>query len=82
DSWDELRRADLAFFRYSATSAGIASAVGSTLPGDPEALITSGYLAFTPIVYEDFLPVSAAGIFQSAPRRAVRSRRSARYACL
>ncbi|NNH58777.1 VOC family protein [Rhizobium laguerreae] len=65
DSWDELRRADLAFFRYSATPAGIAAAVGSRLPSDPEALIAGGYLAFTPIVYEDFLPVSAAGIFQS-----------------
>lgn len=65
DSWDELRSADLAFFRYSATPAGIAAAVGSRLPSDPEALIAGGYLAFTPIVYEDFLPVSAAGIFQS-----------------
>ncbi|MGO6996292.1 2-oxoadipate dioxygenase/decarboxylase HglS [Rhizobium leguminosarum] len=65
DSWDELRRAGLAFFRYSATPAGIVAAAGSTLPGDPEALIAKGYLAFTPIVYEDFLPVSAAGIFQS-----------------
>ncbi|MFL5018669.1 MAG: VOC family protein [Rhizobium sp.] len=64
DSWDELRRADLAFFRYSATPAGVAAA-GSRLPSDPEALIAGGYLAFTPIVYEDFLPVSAAGIFQS-----------------
>ncbi|MBY5360446.1 VOC family protein [Rhizobium leguminosarum] len=65
DSWDELRKADLAFFRYSATPAGIAVAAGSRLPGDPEALIAQGYLACTPIVYEDFLPVSAAGIFQS-----------------
>lgn len=65
DSWDELRNEDLAFFRYSATPAGIAAAAGSRLPGDPEALIAKGYLAFTPIVYEDFLPVSAAGIFQS-----------------
>ncbi|TAV91585.1 2-oxoadipate dioxygenase/decarboxylase HglS [Rhizobium leguminosarum] len=65
DSWDELRRADLAFFRYSATPAGVAAAGVSRLPGDPEALIAKGYLAFTPIVYEDFLPVSAAGIFQS-----------------
>ncbi|WHO73745.1 VOC family protein [Rhizobium sp. BT03] len=64
DSWDELRRQDLAFFRYSATSAGIAAAV-NTLPDDTEALIAKGYLAFSPIVYEDFLPVSAAGIFQS-----------------
>ncbi|MBX4948824.1 VOC family protein [Rhizobium binae] len=61
DSWDELRRQGLAFFRYSATSAGIAAAVN----GDPETLIARGHLAFSPIVYEDFLPVSAAGIFQS-----------------
>ncbi|RFB87936.1 DUF1338 domain-containing protein [Rhizobium leguminosarum bv. trifolii] len=64
DSWDELRRQDLAFFRYSVTPAGIAAA-GGGLSGDPEALIAKGYLAFSPIVYEDFLPVSAAGIFQS-----------------
>jgi uncharacterized glyoxalase superfamily metalloenzyme YdcJ len=30
-----------------------------------EALIASGHVAAYPIVYEDFLPVSAAGIFQS-----------------
>jgi len=65
DSWDELRGQGLAFFRYSATPAGIAAAAGGTLPNDPEALIVKGYLAFAPIVYEDFLPVSAAGIFQS-----------------
>ncbi|TAX57802.1 VOC family protein [Rhizobium leguminosarum] len=65
DSWGELRNEGLAFFRYSATPAGVAAAGVSTLPSDPEALIAKGYLAFTPIVYEDFLPVSAAGIFQS-----------------
>jgi uncharacterized glyoxalase superfamily metalloenzyme YdcJ len=63
DSWEELRKEGLAFFRYSATPAGIAA--GGALPRDPEALIAGGYLAFAPIVYEDFLPVSAAGIFQS-----------------
>jgi uncharacterized glyoxalase superfamily metalloenzyme YdcJ len=63
DNWDELRREGLAFFRYSATSAGIA--VRGQLPSDPEALIARGYLRFDPIIYEDFLPVSAAGIFQS-----------------
>jgi uncharacterized glyoxalase superfamily metalloenzyme YdcJ len=65
DSWDELRRQHLAFFRYSVTPAGIAAAVSGALPRDPEALIAKGCLAFDPIVYEDFLPVSAAGIFQS-----------------
>ena len=28
-------------------------------------LIDEGYVSFEPITYEDFLPVSAAGIFQS-----------------
>ena len=28
-------------------------------------LIAAGFLRYDPIVYEDFLPVSAAGIFQS-----------------
>ncbi len=65
DSWAELRTQDLAFFHYSATPEGIAAAVSETLPDDVETLITLGYLGFDPIVYEDFLPVSAAGIFQS-----------------
>ncbi|MBB3658754.1 putative glyoxalase superfamily metalloenzyme YdcJ [Rhizobium sp. BK650] len=63
DSWDELRREGLAFFHYSATPEGIAAK--GRLPSDPEALIAKGYLRFDPVIYEDFLPVSAAGIFQS-----------------
>jgi uncharacterized glyoxalase superfamily metalloenzyme YdcJ len=63
DNWDELRREGLAFFHYSATPAGIAAR--GHLPSDPEALIAKGYLHFDPVIYEDFLPVSAAGIFQS-----------------
>ncbi|MNI97797.1 hypothetical protein D3C73_1565110 [compost metagenome] len=30
-----------------------------------EELVSGGYLRVEPLVYEDFLPVSAAGIFQS-----------------
>ncbi|MNT44981.1 hypothetical protein D3C71_1500000 [compost metagenome] len=30
-----------------------------------QSLIDQGYIRFEPLVYEDFLPVSAAGIFQS-----------------
>lgn len=30
-----------------------------------ETLIDQGYIYYEPLVYEDFLPVSAAGIFQS-----------------
>lgn len=63
DSWDELRREGLAFFHYSASPEGIAAKGPSS--SDPEALIAKGYLRFDPIIYEDFLPVSAAGIFQS-----------------
>ncbi|NLS05739.1 VOC family protein [Rhizobium sp. P32RR-XVIII] len=65
DSWDAMRREGLAFFRYSAAPAGLAAAVRGKLPSDVEALIATGYLTSDPIVYEDFLPVSAAGIFQS-----------------
>ncbi len=65
DNWDAMRREDLAFFRYSATPAGLAAAARGKLPSDVEALIAAGYLTCDPIVYEDFLPVSAAGIFQS-----------------
>ncbi|MFS2153465.1 VOC family protein [Rhizobium sp. Rhizsp42] len=65
DSWAVLRAEQLAFFHYSATPEGVAAAVDGALPDDAEALIEMGYLTFDPIVYEDFLPVSAAGIFQS-----------------
>ncbi len=63
DSWDQMRREGLAFFRYFATPEG--RAAKGRLPSDPEALIAEGYLRFDPVIYEDFLPVSAAGIFQS-----------------
>jgi uncharacterized glyoxalase superfamily metalloenzyme YdcJ len=64
DTYAELRERGLAFFRYRANPA----AGPCTVTGDPEqldALIDSGHLCFEPIIYEDFLPVSAAGIFQS-----------------
>lgn len=60
DTWEQLHHEGLAFFKY--------------IPGDndsvdPEAsveeLLASGAVLLSPIVYEDFLPVSAAGIFQS-----------------
>ena len=65
DTWRELREQGLAYFRYFVSDAGhVASA--SALQGlDLDALLAGGYLRFEPLVYEDFLPVSAAGIFQS-----------------
>lgn len=62
DDWDDLRRADLAWFRYRPTPEGLA---GRAETADLEALIASGHVVAEPITYEDFLPVSAAGIFQS-----------------
>ncbi|WP_295215404.1 VOC family protein [uncultured Brevundimonas sp.] len=62
DDWDALRRADLAWFRYRPTPEGLA---GRAETADLEALISSGHVVAEPITYEDFLPVSAAGIFQS-----------------
>ena len=49
----------------SAPRAGIEAVRRDNLPRSIEALIANGYLRFDPIIYEDFLPVSAAGIFRS-----------------
>ena len=62
DDWDALRRGELAWFRYRATPQGLAMRVETA---DLDALIARGHVVAEPITYEDFLPVSAAGIFQS-----------------
>ncbi|MBB3980520.1 putative glyoxalase superfamily metalloenzyme YdcJ [Sphingobium fontiphilum] len=61
-----LRRDGLAYFRYSATPTGVGALAGEAGDGaDVEAWIDAGWIRADPITYEDFLPVSAAGIFQS-----------------
>lgn len=64
DDHATLRREGLGYYRYALTDAARAdpAAIGD-LPA--EALIAAGLASADPIVYEDFLPVSAAGIFQS-----------------
>ena len=65
DDHVELRRQDLAYYRYAVVDSG-ALDTDDRLPSDDlEHLIISGHIRATPITYEDFLPVSAAGIFQS-----------------
>lgn len=59
DDPEAMRREGLAYFRYSAVPGA------ETAGGDVEALLRAGALRADPITYEDFLPVSAAGIFQS-----------------
>ena len=60
DDWDSIRREGLGYFTY-------APAPGRAIDAeaDLDALLAEGALLATPLVYEDFLPVSAAGIFQS-----------------
>lgn len=65
DSWNELRDQGLAYFRYSPTPQGLNAAAGEKVVPPFDQLVGRGYLRFDPITYEDFLPVSAAGIFQS-----------------
>jgi uncharacterized glyoxalase superfamily metalloenzyme YdcJ len=62
DEWDGIRKAGLGYFRYSLTAKGQASAGRKV---DLDTALEGGLVQFDPIVYEDFLPVSAAGIFQS-----------------
>ncbi|WP_409476202.1 VOC family protein [Stenotrophomonas sp. Y-13] len=64
DDHATLRREGLGYYRYALTDAGRALPVAErALPA--EVLIERGLAVAEPIVYEDFLPVSAAGIFQS-----------------
>jgi uncharacterized glyoxalase superfamily metalloenzyme YdcJ len=65
DDHTTLRREGLAYYRYQATEAGLAAASPATAGLPLDRLIEQGFVAAHPIVYEDFLPVSAAGIFQS-----------------
>ncbi len=60
-----LRRQGLAWFRYRLTPAGESHRYSFGPGDDPQPLIERGWVVAQPITYEDFLPVSAAGIFQS-----------------
>jgi uncharacterized glyoxalase superfamily metalloenzyme YdcJ len=59
----ELALTGQAFFTYRATAERRPD--GRQPPADPAGLLDQGWLNAHPIVYEDFLPRSAAGIFQS-----------------
>lgn len=65
DSHVQMRSEGLAYFRYFATEQGLALRGSGELAQDLQQLIDAGHVRFEPLVYEDFLPVSAAGIFQS-----------------
>jgi uncharacterized glyoxalase superfamily metalloenzyme YdcJ len=62
-SESELARSGLACFTYDVVADRPRD--GASPPVATEALVAGGWIAPRPIVYEDFLPQSAAGIFQS-----------------
>ncbi|KAK4700351.1 2-oxoadipate dioxygenase/decarboxylase, partial [Phenoliferia sp. Uapishka_3] len=62
DDWEELRKQELVYFRYELVEAGQEPEVAEFTMDE---LIASGKVLAKPIVYEDFLPASAAGIFNS-----------------
>lgn len=64
DDLSLLRKENRVYLEYRPTQKGI-DAAGTLQSSDLEVLISEGYITFAPIVYEDFLPVSAAGIFSS-----------------
>jgi uncharacterized glyoxalase superfamily metalloenzyme YdcJ len=66
DDWEEMRRLDLCWFRYY--FADNSNSELEKIKGEAhsiEELIRRGAVKYEAFVYEDFLPLSAAGIFQS-----------------
>ena len=61
DEWRAIYDQKLGYFRYHRTDA----AQGILDSKNIDTLLDEGLLTISPIIYEDFLPVSAAGIFQS-----------------
>lgn len=62
DDWASIRSGGLGYFTYA-----LSEQADRVVPPlfNLDTLIAEGIICFDPIVYEDFLPVSAAGIFQS-----------------
>ncbi|OYQ79005.1 DUF1338 domain-containing protein [Wohlfahrtiimonas chitiniclastica] len=65
DDYATLHDQGLAFFAYYPTEKGLANRGQYSKEMSAADLIAAGAITYEPIVYEDFLPVSAAGIFQS-----------------
>ncbi|WP_299627174.1 VOC family protein [uncultured Tenacibaculum sp.] len=66
DNYSELQSEELAYFHYFTTEkAKNISKEKVYAKEDVNQLLAEGFLKIDPMVYEDFLPVSAAGIFAS-----------------
>lgn len=60
-----LHRERLAYFRYSIDRSRLGQLTATSANASVDELLDQGLLRAEPLVYEDFLPVSAAGIFHS-----------------
>ena len=69
----DLAAADLAYYTVQVSPS---RPPGAPPLGDPVALVDAGWVTLSPVVYEDFLPRSAAGIFRSNLARDATSDRS------
>ena len=65
DDWDMLREKGLAYFRYRLAPPARGFSNDNHEAWDIDSLIDEGVIEVSPVRYEDFLPVSAAGIFRS-----------------
>lgn len=65
DDLAQMREQGLAYLRYFPTDKGLAAKDQPGRPTTLQGLIDAGHVHYEALVYEDFLPVSAAGIFQS-----------------
>lgn len=63
DTWDSLRRQRLVYFSYRIGACAYSATVSPDSALDE--LVSRNILVALPMTYEDFLPMSAAGIFQS-----------------
>jgi uncharacterized glyoxalase superfamily metalloenzyme YdcJ len=64
DNWNALQKQGLGYFL---AQPNLERLLNKPITSSPtwQQLVDDGYVSFEPITYEDFLPVSAAGIFQS-----------------
>lgn len=65
DDYPTIRAEKLAFFHYFPTEKSLKAPTNLMQGLTLDELIDAEFIQFEPLVYEDFLPVSAAGIFQS-----------------
>lgn len=65
DTWDELRLQGLVWFKYYVPAIITHDRPPNLGTFSLNKLVNAGWIKYEPIIYEDFLPISAAGIFRS-----------------